>query len=396
MYDVLLIRYGELTTKGKNRFDFINNLYHNIEKQLVDYLDQITIIKNFDRIFIEFKNDEIIDTIIEKIKNVFGIYSISLAVSIDKDIEILKQKTLQLVSKYNPKTFKLEAKRNDKSFMYSSNEIKQQVGQFIEQNHEVTADMINPELKINIEVRKHKIYFYNEKIKGLGGLPVGISGKALVMISGGIDSPVASFLMMKRGMSLEYVHFINPPHTDEKALFKVKTLIHQLTYFSKEWTSKLHVVDFSKLQHEIMHIKDETYRITIMRRMFYRIANIIAKKQNAKALIVGEALGQVASQTVESINTINSVSDLTVFRPLIAYDKEEIIAVAMKINTYKTSILPFEDCCSLLVPKNPVTKPILEIAVKQEKDIMWEELIDVIIKEYITTYEISGIQKYSE
>lgn len=396
MYDVLLIRYGELTTKWKNRFDFINNLYNNIEKQLINYLDQITIIKNFDLIFIEFKNNEIIDTIIENFKNVFGIYSISLAVSIDKDIEILKQKTLQLVSKYNSKTFKLESKRTDKSFMYSYNEIKQQVGQFIEQNHPAVADMINPELKINIEVRKHKIYFYNEKIKGLGGLPVGISGKALVMISGGIDSPVASFLTMKRGMSLEYIHFITPGHTDEKALFKVKTLIQQLTYFSKEWTSKLHVVDFSKLQHEIMHIKDESYRITIMRRIFYRIANIIAKKQNAKALIAGESLGQVASQTVESINTINNVSDLIVFRPLIAYDKEEIIALAIKINTYKTSILPFEDCCSLFVPKNPVTKPINEIAIKQEKDVMWEELIALIIKEYITTYEISGIKKESE
>ena len=247
---------------------------------------------------------------------------------------------------------------------------------------------IEPDVIINIEIRNDFTLVYCDKIHTYGGLPLGTSNKTLSLISGGIDSPVSSFLAMKRGMKVEYIHFATPPHTSLESIEKVKDILKVLKKYDSNRKQVLHVVNFTILQNELMHITNESYRITLMRRMFIRIANIVANQISAKALTTGEALGQVASQTIESIAVINSVSDVPILRPLITYDKEEIIIIAKKIDTYNLSILPITDCCSLFVPKKPTTKPKLFVAKIQESQILFEEIIQEIIKNNIEKYNV--------
>lgn len=369
-FDVILIRYGELTTKGKNRNNFTRVLVNNIKTKLVAYENQYQLKKEFDRLFIELLDATVSIEIVNIVKNVFGSSSLSLAKKVSCDLSEIANCAINIVNYYQPATFKLEVRRNDKTFPLTSTEIKQQLAPKILQQTKVKVDVHQPVLQIDVEVRRTFTYVFVNKIKTIGGLPVGISGQGLVMLSGGIDSPVASFLTMKRGMNVEYLHFATPPHTTEEALQKVKTLVQKLNYYAGQNQQRLHVVNFSMLQHELMHIPDASYRIIIMRRMFYRIANLLAKELKCQAIITGESLGQVASQTIESINTINAVSTLPILRPVLCFDKNEIIDIAKQIDTYQTSILPFEDCCSLFVPKNPVTKPRIKQAEFQEKNLM--------------------------
>lgn len=369
-FDVILIRYGELTTKGKNRNDFTRVLVNNIKTKLTGYENQYQIKKEFDRLFIELLDATVSIEIVNIVKNVFGSSSLSLAKKVACDLSEIANCAINIVNYYQPATFKLEVRRNDKTFPLTSTEIKQQLAPKILQQTKVKVDVHQPVLQIDVEVRRTFTYVFVNKIKTIGGLPVGISGRGLVMLSGGIDSPVAAFLTMKRGMNIEYLHFATPPHTTEEALQKVKTLVQKLNYYAGQNQQRLHVVNFSMLQHELMHIPDASYRIIIMRRMFYCIANLLAKDLKCQAIITGESLGQVASQTIESINTINDVSTLPILRPVLCFDKNEIIDIAKQIDTYQTSILPFEDCCSLFVPKNPVTKPRLKQAEFQEKNLM--------------------------
>ncbi|AXF96755.1 putative thiamine biosynthesis protein [Spiroplasma phoeniceum P40] len=395
-FDVILIRYGELTTKGKNRNNFTRVLVNNIKTKLTWYENQYQIKKEFDRLFIELLDATVSMEIVNIVKNVFGSSSLSLAKKVACDLSEIANCAINIVNYYQPATFKLEVRRNDKAFPLTSTEIKQQLAPKILQQTKVKVDVHQPVLQIDVEVRRTFTYVFVNKIKTIGGLPFGISGRGLVMLSGGIDSPVAAFLTMKRGMNIEYLHFATPPHTTEEALQKVKTLVQKLNYYAVQNQQRLHVVNFSMLQHELMHIPDASYRIIIMRRMFYRIANLLAKDLKCQAIITGESLGQVASQTIESINTINDVSTLPILRPLLCFDKNEIIDIAKQIDTYQTSILPFEDCCSLFVPKNPVTKPRLKQAEFQEKNLMWTEIIDVIIKKNITTYVVGKDVIYEE
>ncbi|MFU0251864.1 tRNA uracil 4-sulfurtransferase ThiI [Spiroplasma sp. Moj] len=395
-FDVILICYGELTIKGKNRNDFTRVLVNNIKTKLTGYENQYQIKKEFDRLFIELLDATVSMEIVNIVKNVFGSSSLSLAKKVACDLSEIANCAINIVNYYQPATFKLEVRRNDKTFPLTSTEIKQQLAPKILQQTKVKVDVHQPVLQIDVEVRRTFTYVFVNKIKTIGGLPVGISGRGLVMLSGGIDSPVAAFLTMKRGMNIEYLHFATPPHTTEEALQKVKTLVQKLNYYAGQNQQRLHVVNFSMLQHELMHIPDVSYRIIIMRRMFYRIANLLAKDLKCQAIITGESLGQVASQTIESINTINDVSTLPILRPVLCFDKNEIIDIAKQIDTYQTSILPFEDCCSLFVPKNPVTKPRLKQAEFQEKNLMWTEIIDVIIKKNITTYVVGKDVIYEE
>ncbi|WP_338956413.1 tRNA uracil 4-sulfurtransferase ThiI [Spiroplasma endosymbiont of Polydrusus cervinus] len=395
-FDVILVRYGELTTKGKKRNDFTKVLVNNIKTKLIGYEKQYQIKKEFDRLFIELLDPNISVEIVEIVKNIFGSSSLSLAKKVSCDLPTIANCAIELVKYYQPTTFKLEVRRNDKTFPLTSTEIKQQLAPKILQQTNVKVDVHQPMLQIDVEVRRQFTYVFVNKIKTIGGLPVGISSRGVVMLSGGIDSPVAAFLTMKRGMNVEYLHFATPPHTSEQALQKVKTLVQKLNYYAGQQQQRLHVVNFSMLQHELMHIPDASYRITIMRRMFYRIANLLAKEWKCQAIITGESLGQVASQTIESINVINNVSTLPILRPVLCFDKNEIIDLAKQIDTYQTSILPFEDCCSLFVPKNPATKPKISQAEFQEKNLMWAEIIDVIIKKNIKTYLIGKDEIYEE
>lgn len=395
-FDIILIRYGELTTKGKNRNEFIKILIKNIKIKLIDYKNKYKIKREFDHLFIELLDKTIDIKIINIIKNIFGLSSLSLAKKVNCCLSEITNFTIKILKYYNPSTFKLEIKRNNKNYPFTSIEIKQKIASKILQKIKIKVDIHKPDLQINIEIRKIFTYIFINKIKTIGGLPIGTSGNGLVMLSGGIDSPVAAFLTMKRGMNIEYLHFSTPPHTTEESLKKVKTLIQKLNNYDGKNQQILYVINFSILQNELMHIPNINYRIIIMRRMFYRIANLLAKKIKFQTIITGESLGQVASQTIESINTINNVSVLPILRPILCFDKNEIINIAKKIDTYQTSILPFEDCCSLFVPKNPIIKPIIKKAEFQEKNLMWKEIINILFNKKIKIYYINKDKIYEK
>ncbi|WP_308149344.1 tRNA uracil 4-sulfurtransferase ThiI [Spiroplasma sp. AdecLV25b] len=380
MIPIIIIRYGELTTKSKNRIDFIKQLKTNIKIILQDFKD-IKIVHFHDRMEITDLDLALTSPIINILTKVFGISSLSAAFRIEKDIAQLKTKVLELVNQQdreNFKTFKLFVTRSDKTFKMSSDEITRVIAPIILYKTSLTVDVTNPDLKINIKINQNDIYLVANKINGAGGFPVGSSGKVVLLLSGGIDSPVAAYKLMKRGLQVQYLHFATPPFTLPAALKKVQKLVEILAPYNAG-SKELYICNFTNLQNEISHIKKESYRITLMRRMFVRIANIFAEQHNFPALATGEAIGQVASQTLASINVINNVAALPILRSLITEDKVDIINFAKKIGTYETSILPFADCCSLFVPKNPVTQPKLyecenlENQLKQLID--WEQLV---------------------
>ncbi|WP_434338379.1 tRNA uracil 4-sulfurtransferase ThiI [Mycoplasma capricolum] len=382
----ILIRYGELTLKGNNRFQFIDKLISNIKFKLKQFnKEDIKFIKDHNSLTLEIK-DELEADVLDQLKTIFGIYSISIINYISKDLDQIKKAVLEIAKNSKAKTFKLEVSRKDKSFNYTSIELKHILASEILKNtNHLIVDVHNPELVIEIVVKKDHVDVFDNRIDGLKGLPVGISDKGLCLLSGGIDSPVSAFLTLKRGMQVDFIHFMTPPHTSHQALDKVFSLAKQLAKYNIS-NFKLHICNFNLLLQELQHLIDPSYKITIMRRMFLRIANIIAKKNNNKAIITGESLGQVASQTIQSINVINNVSDLPILRPVITYDKEEIIKIAKFIDTYQTSILPFDDVCSMFVPKDPIIKPKLNIATKLEENIFWNELLEETIKNNIKTF----------
>lgn len=382
MEKLIIIRYGELTTKHKNKNDFINQLNKNIKTSLKDY-PELKYIPFHDHIEItnyqldqEAKISEILTTI-------FGISNFSFALKFKKDLNLIEKEIITLVTRSDNKfkTFKLNVTRNDKKFPLDSRAILEQLASKILKNTDYKVDVHNPDLNIFIQVKDKAIYYFDHKIEGAKGLPVGSSGRVLLLLSGGIDSSVAAYKLMKRGAEVIFLHFATPPVTSEEALDKVKKLVYNLRFFNN-YSQNLFLCNFLPLQNELMHLATPSYRITIMRRMFMQIANKLAKQWKIQALATGDALGQVASQTLSSINVINQASDLPILRPLITEDKNDIINIAKKINTYELSILPFEDCCSLFVPKSPTTNPKIEIAQDLEKQlnelINLEELVDKI------------------
>lgn len=357
MEKIIIIKYGELTTKKDNINFFINALRDNIKKSLKDIDNKI--IYDHGRMFIETSNYE---NVLNILKKTFGIHEINIGYKLKTNsLEEINAELLNLLKDKEFKTFKVTTKRSDKSYPINSMEISRKVGGTILKNiSNIEVDVHNPNLEINIEIRKNEAYIYFEKIKGIGGYPVGTLGKGLLMLSGGIDSPVAGYLAMKRGIKLECIYFDSPPHTSKEALNKVKELASILSTYQND--IKLHIIHFTEIQEQIYKNCPKEYMITIMRRQMYRIAELLARRENCKCIINGESIGQVASQTLTSISTINEVITTPVIRPVCCLDKLEIIDIAKKIDTYETSILPYEDCCTIFVPEHPVINPERKLA----------------------------------
>ena len=382
MDKMILIKYGELTTKKANRNLFISHLYKDIKDKLKDY--NINIIKDNSRMYIETNDD--IESITNILTKVFGIHSIVIAYKVNTNTDIIKEKVLEVVKNINFKTFKVDTKRSYKEFPYTSMEFNNVIGGLILKNiPNISVDVHNPEYTLKLEIRNDYTYIYTKEIMGAGGYPNGVAGKGLLMLSGGIDSPVSGYLAMKRVIKLECIYFESPPHTSIQAKNKVKSLVKKLTNYQSE--IKLYVVNFTKIQEEIYKNADPEYMITIMRRMMYRISEKIIKRNNLYVLINGESVGQVASQTLTSMNVINNVTNIPVLRPVCCMDKLEIIDIAKKIDTYETSILPYEDCCTIFLPKHPVINPTLD------KCLLYETLFDYegLINEAVNNIEIIKI-----
>ncbi len=394
MKKIIIIKYGELTTKKDNINFFITTLKDNIKNCLVDYETEIKYDKG--RMFI-YANEDNLDVVIEKIKKTFGIHEINIGYEIDDNsIENIKKSLIELIKDRDITSFKIVTKRSDKKYPINSMEISRQMGGIVLKNKEkAEVDVHNPKMIINIEVRlNNKVYIYFDKIKGIGGYPVGVAGKGLLMLSGGIDSPVAGYLALKRGVRIEAVYFESPPHTSDAAKNKVISLAKKLSEYSGY--VKLHVINFTAIQEAILKNCPHEYLVTIMRRMMYRISERIAKKNNCKVLINGESIGQVASQTLTSMAAINCVTKLPVIRPVACLDKLDIIEIAKNIDTYETSILPFEDCCTIFVPDHPVINPTEESASEYEKSFDFENLIsDAVYNENIIKVENKICEEHS-
>ena len=372
MDELIMLRYGELSTKGKNKRDFINLLGCNVKHALKKFSNLTYDIK-YDHIYIHL-NGEKYDDVSKRLLDVSGIYSFSKVYRLPIDLDVLKKEALKLALAANKKTFKVHTKRPNKSFPIHSEEINRLIAGEILHNSDYKVDVHNPELMINITVREDYIYLFTDETLAAGGYPLGSGGKSLMMLSGGIDSPVAAYLMMKRGIKIECIHFASPPYTNEAVITKIKDLLKKLTAYQKE--IKLFIVPFTKLQEEIYHHVNISYAITIMRRMMYRIASRLAEKRKDLVIANGESLGQVASQTLKSISVIEKVSTLPVIRPLAIFDKVDIIKIARKIDTYDISIRPYEDCCTIFEVKNPTTAPNEEKAIEYEQLFDFEKLID--------------------
>ncbi len=370
-YDTVLIRYGELSTKGKNRKDFINRLFRNV-KAMTEDIEGLEYTKTYDRIYIKLNGADA-DLMKQRLSRVFGISSFSFTEKIANSIDEICRCCLDIASNSGKQTFKLITKRHDKSYPMRSDEINRAAASVILKNTEMKVDVHDPELPIRVEVHRDCAYVTSEKIPGAGGYPAGINGKVLLLLSGGIDSPVAAYELMKRGLQVEAVHYASPPYTSENARQKVLTLASMVSEYQGQM--KVHVINFTDLQLAIYKAAGDPYAVTLMRRMMFRLAERTAHKNGCLAIATGESIGQVASQTLESIACINSVISIPVLRPLICSDKLEIIALSRKIGTYETSILPFEDCCTIFDPKNPVTKPSVEKSGYYEARFDYETLL---------------------
>ncbi|MGM5472264.1 tRNA uracil 4-sulfurtransferase ThiI [Bacillus pumilus] len=382
-YDHILVRFGEISTKGKNRKKFIEKLRHHIRFVLKDF-EALKYASDRDRITIML-NGEDPEPISEQLKGVFGIQSFSLAVKCETNLDAIKKAALTAVQEVYEQgnTFKVSTKRSYKQFELDSNEMNREIGGHVLRNTEnLTVNVKQPDVHLRIEIREQATYITFKDVKGAGGLPVGSSGRAMLMLSGGFDSPVAGYQAMKRGIQIEAVHFFSPPYTSERAKQKVIDLTECLAAYGGE--IKLHIVPFTKIQELIHKQVPENYTMTSTRRMMLKIADKIREKRDALAIITGESLGQVASQTLESMYAINHVTNTPIIRPLIAVDKNDIIDEARRIGTYETSIQPFEDCCTIFTPPSPKTKPKLEKVERYESFADFEPMLDEAVEQIET------------
>lgn len=384
MNRVILIKYGELSTKKGNRNFFIKTLCDNVKEKLKNY--DVKISKDRARMYIEFLDSDL-ENIKKVIDKIFGIHMYHIAHIVDTNIEEIKSSVLEIVKKEEFKTFKVETKRSDKSFEVNSQEMNKVLGGVILRNiSDINVDVHNPDMLVTVEIREKNSYIYLNSYKGSGGYPVGTQPKGMLMLSGGIDSPVAGYLAMKRGVKLDAVYFEAIPHTSLEARNKVIELCKKLAKYTDK--INLHVVNFTPIQEEIYKNCREDYCITIMRRMMYRIMEKISKSHKGYAIVNGESIGQVASQTLTSMRVINSVTNMPVIRPVACLDKLEIMDIARKIDTYEISILPFEDCCTVFVPKHPVINPRIDTAIYEEEKFDYKSMIDVAV-ETINTIKVS-------
>jgi len=389
MKKVILVRVGEIILKGLNRPVFEEKLVSNIKKS-IGSLGKITVIRSQARIYVEPHEDEYdYEEALKRLTRVFGIVSVSPVLKIESDFDVIKEQSVkmvkELIEKYGYSSFKVEAKRGNKKFPMQSPEISRELGSYIwENNQQLKVDVNNPDFIFYVEVRENT-YIYSEIIPAHGGMPIGTNGKAMLLLSGGIDSPVAGWMIAKRGVEIEAVHFYSYPYTSERAKDKVIELAKILASYCGQ--IKLHVVPFTDIQLEINDKCPEDELTIIMRRVMMQIAERIAVSSGAMALVTGESVGQVASQTIQSLAVTNIVVDMPVFRPLIGMDKNEVIERARKIGTFETSILPYEDCCTVFVAKHPKTKP------KLEKILKSEQLLDIdgLVEKAIADTEIIRI-----
>lgn len=385
MKEVILIRFGEIFLKGRNYSYFENTLFKNVERRLKKFNLKLERISG--RFLVSDFEAEDKDDIIEAIQTVFGLVSLSVAYEVDTSVDTIKSACEKI--KLQDKTFKVEVKRADKTFPIKSFEFAGELGGVILKNNlDAKVDVHSPQEIVYVDIRQNgKTYIFYDKIICLGGMPVGTAGRAMLLLSGGIDSPVAGFLMAKRGLCINAIHFESYPYTSEQAKQKVIDLANII----KKYTGniRLFIVPFTRIQEEIHKNCDDEYMVTLVRRFMMEIAEQVAKKSDCQAIITGENLGQVASQTVEGITMTSMMAkDLPIFRPLISFDKIEISKISEKIGTYDISVLPYEDCCSVFLPKNPVTHP------KLNKIIENEELLnrEFLIQDAISKMEIIDIK----
>ncbi|QDX95593.1 tRNA 4-thiouridine(8) synthase ThiI [Brevibacillus laterosporus] len=374
-YDVILIRYGELALKGRNRDQFEDTLMRNVRNVLVTH-SSVEVYRRYGRMYVQLNGENAYE-VMEKLQAVFGITSISPTIQVEQTEEAIKEGTLRLVQSLSPapRTFRVDTRRADKRYPMASMDVSRMVGTHLLRNIEgLKVDLHQPEASVKVEIRAEGTFISSETLPCAGGLPVGASGKVLLLLSGGIDSPVAGWMTMKRGVRLEAIHFHSYPYTSERALEKVKDLAQKLTKWGG--SVRLHTVPFTVIQEAIREHCPEEYNITIMRRFMMRIAEKVAQKRKALALATGESLGQVASQTLESMYTINHVVKIPILRPLVAMDKSEITEIARSIDTFDLSILPYEDCCTIFTPKNPATRPRVELAERYEQKLDVEALVN--------------------
>jgi len=373
-YTEIMVRYGELSTKGKNRKTFIMQLAQNVKRALADF-PALKIHADRDRMHI-LLNGEDSEEVIPKLSKVFGIQNFSPSIRIEKEMPAIRAMVQEVVREvYTPgKTFKITAKRSDHSFELDSNGLNQELGgAVIEAIPEIQVQMKKPDINLRIEIRKDAAYLSYETIRGSGGLPVGTSGRGMLMLSGGIDSPVAGYLAMKRGVEVEAVHFASPPYTSEQALQKAKDLAEKLVPYVG--TIQFIEVPFTEIQEEIKRVVPQGYLMTITRRLMLRLTDAIREMRKGLVIINGESLGQVASQTLQSIVAINEVTSTPIIRPVVSMDKTEIIEIAEKIDTFELAIQPFEDCCTIFAPPQPKTRPRLDKAQDYEARLDLEGLM---------------------
>ena len=397
MYNSIIVKYGEIGIKGKNRYIFENKLIKNI-KNMLKPIDKFNVYKEYGRVYVDLGDYEY-DEVCEEVKKVFGVVGVCPAVKVlrnnEEDVEAAYQKlketallVLEEKIENGAKTFKVESRRGDKSFRLTSQDMSIDIGGYLLSNvgDKIKVDINKPEAKIKCELRENNVVVYSDTVPGYGGLPIGTNGKAMSLLSGGIDSPVATWMVAKRGMEVEAVHFHTYPFTSEKSQEKVKDLARILAKYCGK--VRLHKVNILEIQKAVgLNCRDEEMTI-ISRRFMMRIAQKLAEQRNCDALITGESIGQVASQTIQGLTCTNASVSLPVFRPLIAMDKTEIIEIAKKIDTFETSIIPEEDCCSVLAPKKPVTKPKLERIEDSEKALD----VDKLIQDAIDNMEVEVIE----
>ena len=376
MYNVALIRYGEIVLKGNNRSKFEKKLVDNVKYALRE--EDVKVTFSQARLYVEPANPIDMDRIINKLKKVFGIVSISPALKVKSDWETIKDSAVRLMEEENMgKTFKVEARRGDKSFPLQSMEIAREIGGYVLSKVKgLKVDVTNPDTLLSIEVREDT-YIYIDKIPALGGMPVGTNGKGLLLVSGGIDSPVAGFMLARRGVEIDALHFFSPPYTGVKAREKVIELCKIVSQYSGR--INLYIANFTEPQLAIRDNCPAEQMVLLMRRIMMRVAERVAKEKGCDALITGENIGQVASQTMKSIVATNDVCSIPVFRPLIGMDKNDIIDIAKKIGTFETSILPYEDCCTIFVPKHPETHPKIERLEKSETHLDIEGIVNEVV-----------------
>jgi len=375
MYNIILVRYGEMTLKKANYKEFLKAINANIKRKLKRF-SKLQFSNTDYRFYIHLNGEDYLE-VIKALDTISGLASYSPCLKVNSDLEEVAKQSIFLIKEENleRKTFKVETKRSNKTYPLTSQEITQKVAGLILKEIKIEVDVHHPDFVLNIELRNEGTYIYLRNYLGMGGLPAGTGGNGLLMMSGGIDSPVAGFLALRKGITLKAIHFASPPHTSNLSLQKVVDLTKEISKYSEFEELELLVVPFTEIQVAIQKYCNPTYLITLMRRAMYKIAEQVALKEGISVIVNGESVGQVASQTVESMMVVNEVTNFPVIRPLVAYDKQEIVDIAKKINTYDVSILPYEDCCTVFVPKHPVIRPKVDYAKREEEKYEMNQLI---------------------